>query len=157
MNGALIGVGLCYALVAVGLGPARKGGRVVLAGGGVATLLVAAFPLPVHGSAPAHAIAATVAFVALGSWPVLASRSPAAATLLTRTSSWMATAVLLGLLAWFALDLHGGERGLAERVVASAQATWPLLVVLDVRLAHGRFGDRSIAPDHVKARAAPGG
>jgi len=31
---------------------------------------------------------------------------------------------------WFAAEIHGGQRGLAERAAAGAQALWPLAVVL---------------------------
>jgi hypothetical protein len=43
-----------------------------------------------------------------------------------------AVAVLLGLVAWFAVELVTGaaQTGLAERVAGAAQALWPLTVVL---------------------------
>jgi hypothetical membrane protein len=133
MSWALIGVGVCYVAVAVGLGPARLRGRVVLACGGVATVLVAAFPQPAHGNSIAHTIAATCAFVALGSWPLFASRRRSFVPLLSRASSSSASVLLLGLVVWFALEIHGGQRGLAERSAATAQASWPLVVVISAR------------------------
>ena len=42
----------------------------VLGAGGAATVLVAAFPQPAHGNSVAHTVAAAVAFIALGAWPV---------------------------------------------------------------------------------------
>src|ERR1700719_1348053 len=56
MTSALAGLGACHVVTALGLRPARPGGRVVLAGGGVATVLVAAFPQPAHGNSVAHTI-----------------------------------------------------------------------------------------------------
>jgi hypothetical protein len=43
-----------------------------------------------------------------------------------------ATVILLGLQVWFYLELSTGMRqlGLAERVLAGAEAVWPLAVVL---------------------------
>lgn len=133
MTSALAGLGACYVITALGLRPARRAGRVVLAGGGAATLLVAAFPQPAHGNSVSHTVAATVAFISLGAWPVFAARRRPRAPLLTRTASASATVVLLGLVVWFAAELHGGQRGLAERAAAGAQALWPLAVVFTTR------------------------
>jgi hypothetical membrane protein len=139
MTSALAGLGICHVVTAVGLRPARQGGRAVLAGGGVATLMVAAFPQPVQGNSVAHTVAATVAFVSLGAWPVFAAHRRSLAPLLTRRSSIVASAILLGLVIWFVAEVHGGERGLAERAAAGAQALWPLAVVVTTR----RVLDRS--------------
>lgn len=138
MTSALVGVGACHVVTAAGLGPARRLGRVVLAGGGAATLLVAAFPQSARGSSAAHAVAATLAFTAMGAWPAFAGRRMHWAPLLTRGTSAAAAAVLLGLVTWFALVLNDDQRGLGERVAAGAQALWPLAVVLTTRRALGR-------------------
>jgi len=138
MTSALAGLGACHVVTAAGLRPARRAGRVALAGGGVATVLVATFPQPAHGNSVAHTVAATVAFIALGAWPALAARRRVLAPLLTRRNSAAASAVLLGLVVWFAVEVHGGERGLAERAAAGAQALWPLAVVVTSRRALAR-------------------
>jgi len=138
MTSALAGLGGCHIVTAAGLRPARLSGRVILAGGGAATLMVAAFPQPAHGNSVAHTVAATLAFVALGIWPVFAARSRLVAPLLMRPASAAASAVLLGLIVWFAAELHGGQRGLAERAAAGAQALWPLAVVVTTRQALAR-------------------
>jgi hypothetical membrane protein len=135
MTSALAGLGACHLVTAAGLRPARRSGRVVLAGGGAATLMVAAFPQPAHGNSVGHTVAATVSFVALGVWPVFATSRRRVAPLLRRPESAAASAVLLGLVVWFALELHGGQRGLAERAAAGAQALWPLAVVVTTRRA----------------------
>ena len=133
MTGALFGLGACYMATGLGLRPARLAGRAVLVGGGIATLLVAAFPQPAHGNSVAHTIAAAVAFAGLGVWPVLAARRPPCRPLLARRSAVAATVVLLGLVLWFVAEIHGGQRGLAERTAAGAEALWPLAVVLTTR------------------------
>lgn len=74
MTLALAGLGICHAVTALGLRPAASPGRIVLAVGGLATVLVAAFPLPAAGGSTAHGVAAGIAFAALGLWPALAVR-----------------------------------------------------------------------------------
>jgi hypothetical membrane protein len=133
MTSALAGLGACYMITALGLRPARRAGRAVLCGGGAATILVAAFPQPAHGNSVSHTVAATLAFVSLAVWPVFATRPRPTAPLLTASASTAATVALLGLLVWFAAEIHGGERGLAERAAAGAEALWPLAVVLTSR------------------------
>lgn len=133
MTSALLGLGACHLLTAAGLGPARRLGRAVLAGGGAATLLVAAFPQTARGNSVAHAVAAAVAFTAVGSWPAFAGRRGHWAPLLTRTISMAAAVILLGLVTWFGFVLGGDHRGLGERVAAGAEALWPLAVVLTTR------------------------
>jgi hypothetical membrane protein len=133
MTSALAGLGACYLITAAGLAPAKTAGRYVLAVGGVGTVLVAAFPQPIEGNSVAHTVAATVAFVALAAWPACAARRHPGPVLLTPTASALATLGLFGLVGWFALELHGGQRGLAERFAAGAEALWPLAVVLTAR------------------------
>ncbi len=140
MTAALVIVGLCHVVTALGLSRAAAAGRIILGLGGVATMLVAVFPLPAAGAAPAHAAAAAVAFTSLAVWPALAwrrrGRSPAA---LRPVVSFAAALVLLGLLGWFAVTLGtGGRVGLAERLAAGAQACWPLVAALSSRLHAGR-------------------
>jgi hypothetical membrane protein len=133
MASALVGVGACHIITAAGLAPARRLGRAVLAGGGGATLLVAAFPQSVQGNSVAHSIAATLAFTAVGAWPLIAGRRGHWAPLLTRRMSTAAAVVLLRLVLWFAIALNGDLRGLGERVAAGAEALWPLAVVVTTR------------------------
>jgi hypothetical protein len=138
MTSALAGLGACHVVTAAGLRPARLPGRVVLAGGGAATVLVAAFPQPVQGNSVAHTVAAAAAFTALAIWPAFAAPRDGLAPLLTRPVSGAASVILLGLVVWFAAELHGGERGLAERAAAGAQALWPLAVVVSAQRGHPR-------------------
>jgi hypothetical membrane protein len=135
MTTALAGLGACYAVTGLGLRPAGRAGRALLVGGGLGTLLVAAFPQPVSGNGVSHTIAATLAFTALGAWPVFAARRRTRIPLLTRRASVAATVTMFGLLLWFVLEVNGTHRGLAERSAALAEALWPLLVVVSARLA----------------------
>jgi hypothetical membrane protein len=137
MTSALAGLGACHIVTALALRPFPRPGRLLLGAGGVATLLVAAFPLPDGdgGSVP-HTVAAGVAFVALSAWPAFSwrrgARSPAP---LRPVVALGAATVLLGLLGWFGTELAAddGRIGLAERVTAGAQALWPLSAVVASR------------------------
>jgi hypothetical membrane protein len=130
MTAALVGLGVCHMVTAAGLRPARRAGRVILACGGLATCLVAAFPQPHRGNSVAHSVAAALAFAALALWPLLAMHANATVPLLSRRASVVAAFALVGLVLWFVLELHGDRRGLAERAAAGAQSLWPLAVVL---------------------------
>ena len=128
MTGALAVLGGAHVATAAGLEEAEPAGRVVLAVGGVTTALVAAFPQP----SPGHFPAATASFVALAVWPALSGLPTGAA------GRW-ATVGLLALLGWLTVELGGRELiGVSERVVAAAEALWPLAVVLAVRRASVR-------------------
>ncbi len=144
MTTALVVVGVSHVGTAVALRPAATAGRLVLAAGGLATIAVAALPLPEVAAAAvqekdpaaaAHSAAAGVAFVALAVWPALAWRRRAAAPVLSPRAGAAAAAVLLGLVGWFTVELvHEGRAvGLTERVAAGAQALWPLAVVAGLR------------------------
>jgi hypothetical membrane protein len=136
MTVALAGVGVCHLATAAGLGPARLAGRVVLAVGGAATLLVAATPLPRTGGSAPHGVAATIAFGSLALWPLLATGHAAATPWPLRpVASRVAAAVLLALVGWFVTQLStdGAWIGAAERAAAGAQAVWPLVVVVSAR------------------------
>lgn len=134
MTVALLGVGLCHCVTALGLRSLAAPARAMLAAGGAATILVAAFPLPRTGSSGAHQPAATVAFACLALWPAL-SRVPGSAPqpippALMRT----AATVLAVLVVAFCVALAAGVLvGLAERLAAGAQALWPLATVLILR------------------------
>ena len=131
MTSALVLVGLSYLITAAGLRPADPLGRATLATGGLATLALAAFPQPQSGSAM-HVAAATIAFVTMALWPVLAARG-SDHQLLTLSISATASGGLLGLLTWLTVALDTGYLGLAERCLTGAQALWPLAVVISAR------------------------
>jgi hypothetical membrane protein len=141
MTAALAGVGLSYLATAGALGCARTAGRLVLGLGGLATLLVAAFPLPGgERSSSAHTAAAAAAFVSLAVWPAFAWNHPLTSgrtvpVLLRPQASSAAACTLLAFLAWFFVELlvSGQRIGLAERVAAGSQALWPLAVVVSAQ------------------------
>ncbi len=155
MTAALCGVGACHLITGYGLRgyadagreakPLDRGlrfatpaggyaGRALLMAGGLATVLVALLPQPRDGSSAAHAVSAALAFGALAAWPLPGWRR---AGPVRPAASAAAGVVLLGLVGWFAVTLGaGGPVGLAERVAAGAQSTWPLIAVLVARRGH---------------------
>jgi len=148
MTLALAGTGTCHVLTGLALRPASPAGRLILMTGGVATVLVAANPQPAGGggSLP-HTVWAAIGFIALAAWPLAArTRGPGVPVGLRPGVSAGAAGVLCGLLVWFGAELIAGGRqaGLAERVLAGAQAVWPLAVVLACR--HGQSRRRMRLP-----------
>ncbi|MET7752743.1 DUF998 domain-containing protein [Micromonospora sp. NPDC005367] len=148
MTGALVLFGCCYLAIAAVLHAAGLPSRFLLAVGGVATIALVAFPRPSVGGSLGHGTVATVAVLALSLWPAGTAlwlpRGPVVGHLARPEPPWAfrravglsATALLLGLVGWFALEVNVGSRtGLAERVTALAVALWPLLAVLSARRA----------------------
>jgi hypothetical membrane protein len=135
MTSALVGVGVSYVLVGLGLKPARVAGRTLLVCGGVATLFIAGFPQPHAGYSLAHELAVIVAALACCSWPVFAAHRRDPVLLLRRGPSGVTVGILLGLATWYALESHGALLGIAERVAATAPALWVLAVVVACRYA----------------------
>jgi len=135
MTLTFLAVGICDIVTGLALRPAGPVGRLILVAGAVAGMLVAAYPQHAGGSI-AHAIWASAGFGALAVWPAGAwRRGPSVPWGLRPAVCAGAVAVLVLLLAWFAVEVITGvgQAGLAERVVGVAQAVWPLTVVLSCR------------------------
>ncbi|MGH3823952.1 MAG: DUF998 domain-containing protein [Pseudonocardiaceae bacterium] len=132
MTTALVGVGVCHTITAAGLAPAAVAGRLLLGTGGAATVVLAVFPLPVTGESQVHVVAAAVAFTTLSVWPAPAWRRGGKPG---RGVSVVAACGLLVLFGWFGIEYvsEGPRIGLSERVLAGAQALWPLAAVLLAR------------------------
>lgn len=138
MTAGLAMLGACHLATASGLTEARSTGRILLAVGGIATIAVSALPQPSAGHTPA----ATAGFVALALWP-------AASDLPGRRTARAATIGLIALLGWLLIELHHGDLlGLSERILAGAQALWPLAVALALRR-------RASARGHSPSRVGP--
>ncbi|MGC4848586.1 DUF998 domain-containing protein [Micromonospora sp. DT15] len=148
MTVGLVGLGLCHLTTALGLVSAAPAGRALLALGGLATLVVGAFPQHPTGDSTTHAVAAGVAFGALAVWPALAvprrarpslDREHRHAPAFVRRLALAAAVVLVALVGWFAAELFtdGAWIGLTERLAAAAEAGVPLAAVL---VSRGRPG-----------------
>jgi len=136
---SLFVLGVCHVVTAAGLTEAAQAGRILLALGGGATVVVAASPQP---AAP-HIPAAEVSFGALALWPSFSA-------LPDRRSGIVVTAAMLVLLGWLVAELRDGNQlGLSERLLAGFQALWPLFVVLVIFRSRrlGRTTARRGTPD----------
>jgi hypothetical membrane protein len=156
-----LAVGTCYIITAAALRAAAPAGRLILAAGAAAGMLVAAYPEPPGSGSVPHAICATLGFAGLAVWPAGAWRhGPSVPWGLRPDACAGDIAVQLILLAWFAAELltGTGEAGLAERIVGAAQAAWPLVVVLSSHAGHrtragiGRQPALAVAEDHPLTR-----
>jgi hypothetical membrane protein len=109
-------------------------GRIVYLLGALASLAVAAFPLPsVEGTSAVHNTAAIIGFVLLAAWPILGMRRrPAYPWLVRPLGSVLGTVVLTAICVWFLVvwTSHSGLYvGLVERFAADAESIWPAVVV----------------------------
>ncbi len=145
MTTGLVLTGLAHLVTAWGLGRAATAGRALLAAGGVATLLVAALPLPSRtGGSAAHTVVATASFVLLGLWPWFAARDGGAAVLSRRVARPAAVVMTLAV-ASLGLGLGGSSFGLHERIVAALTVLWPLVTAVGLWWWAGhRLGSRRV-------------
>jgi hypothetical membrane protein len=137
MTAALILTGLGYVTTAVGLRPADITGRGLLVVGGVGVLLTAWIPNSTMGrNSVGHMIVTYLTFIALTVWTgVIARNRPDAPLVLRRRFGQVVTIVLgvLLLLTVAEIVVGGATLGLRERVLTTAQALVPLVVVLGCR------------------------
>jgi hypothetical membrane protein len=132
MTAALYVLGVCHLATAIGLRAAAFSGRVVLACGGVASVVVALSPEPTGGTSLRHLVSTGIGFTLLALFPVLAAeRETSAVWALRPTTGTAVTAAMAAGAAWFLIELHGHSiAGLAERILTAVQAVWPLVVVV---------------------------
>ena len=134
MTTAILGTGVAQIATAVALRPAERRGRVLLAAGGVCTLLVGLFPLPAgDGESTAHAIAAAGSFGLLAVWPLLSwqrgSGVPWGVRRGVAITAGCGLAIATGL--FFRDAVAGGANiGLTERAAAVLLNVWPVAVTV---------------------------
>jgi hypothetical membrane protein len=132
MTAGLAVTGVAHVVTAAGLRPVPGPARVLHAVGGTAMLVVALLPNDVHRTA--HRVAAGIGFGTLAVWPALAGRRGAAGVLAPAVTVG-ASVALGGTLGWFVRELQSDSDavGRSERVLAGAEALWPLVVVVALR------------------------
>lgn len=147
---------LCHVVTGVfarGVGPA---GRVALVLAGVASLAVAAFPLPtVAGTSVPHRLSAIVGFILLAAWPLLGMRLHRRFPAIVRpVGALLGTALLTAVCVWFLVVWTAppsGTLGLIERIAADSESVWPAVVMVGLALA-GTFASsperRSVPASH---------
>ena len=146
MTAAFAVTGACVMVTALALRPAALPGRLILAAGGGAGVLLAANPEHAGGSL-AHGLWAAATFTALIAWPVGAWRRGTSVPWgLRPTVSAVGVGALLALLTWYLVELisRGGMTGLAERAMCVALVGWPLAVVLSCRRTAGNRVARAL-------------
>ena len=145
MTTGLVLTGLAHLVTAWALVPARRTGRALLAAGGVATLAVAALPLPSRtDSSAAHTAVATLSFALLAVWPWFAARPDGPVALLRRVARPAAVVLALAV-ASLGVGLGGPAFGVQERLVAFLTVAWPLVTAISTWWWTGhRVGSRRV-------------
>jgi hypothetical membrane protein len=142
VTGALLLVGGCHLVTAVGLPAVGMPARILLALAGLSSIGIAASPEPAHGSTPQHLAWTALGAVIIAIWPAFtARRGPQRPLVLSIRGSAAVTAVFAVLLSWLIIETQGGaDLGLAERLASSVQISWPLVTALALRRASSRAG-----------------
>jgi Protein of unknown function (DUF998) len=142
VTGALLLVGGCHLVTAVGLPAFGTPARILLALAGLSSIGIAASPEPAHGSTPQHLAWTALGAVIIAIWPAFtARRGSQRPMVLSVRGSAAVTAVFAVLLSWLIIETQGGaDLGLAERVASSVQISWPLVIALALRRAGSRAG-----------------
>jgi hypothetical protein len=135
MTAALLAVGACYVITAAGLRAVGWWARLMLIVAGACSFGIAASPEPAGGPSAVHLTFTGVGAVMIATWPAVAAwGGPRRHFLLTARGCAIVTASFLAMLAWTVVETHGGpDLGLAERLTASVQTTWPFIVAVLLR------------------------
>jgi Protein of unknown function (DUF998) len=135
MTAALLAVGTCYLVTAAGLHAVGTWARLMLVVAGLCSFGIAASPEPASGPSAVHLAFTGIGAVMIATWPAAAAwGGPRRHFLLTARGCAIVTASFLAMLAWTVVETHRGtDLGLAERLTASVQTTWPFIVALLLR------------------------
>ncbi len=147
MTTALVLTGIAHVVTAWGLEAARRPGRLLLAAAGIATLGVAALPLPSRTeSSLAHTVVATLAFGLLAVWPWFAARPDGPPVLHPRIARPAAVVLALAVASLgLGIGFGGGLFGLHERLVAVVTVLWPFITAVGTWWWFGhRVGSRRV-------------
>jgi hypothetical protein len=135
MTAALLGVGCCYLVTAVGVNGVRMAARVMLGIAGLCSFGIAASPEPLTGPTPLHLVFTGIGAVVIAIWPaVVGWGGPRQPALLGVPACAIVTALFAAMLGWVLIETQGGsDLGLAERLMSSVQTCWPFVVALLLR------------------------
>lgn len=139
MTAALVGVGVLYLVTAAGLRAVGWPARLMLIVAGFCSFGIAASPEPASGPSPVHLTFTGIGALMIATWPAVAAwGGPRRHFVLTARGCAIVTASFLAMLAWTVVETHrGSDLGLAERLTASVQTTWPFVVALVLRWPSG--------------------
>jgi Protein of unknown function (DUF998) len=136
MTAALLLVGSCQIATGAGLTAVRMPARMLLMLTGLSTLGIAATPEPATGPTSSHLAFAVSCVVTTAVWPVLvARRGPAQSWILSVCGCATVTVIFAGLSCWLLVTAQegGGDLGMVERLMSTAQGLFPLVVALALR------------------------
>jgi len=135
MTAAMLGVGVCYLATAAGLRTVGRPARFMLIVAGACSFGIAASPEPATGPTAVHLAFTGVGATMIAFWPAVAGRAGKGSHfLLTAQGYAIVTVGFLAMLAWTVVETRGGpDLGLAERLTASVETTWPFVVALLLR------------------------
>lgn len=134
MTVALVVIGGCHLVTAAGLTSLRPSARALLACGGIAGVLVAAFPQPANGTSYPHIASAMLGAVALTLWAAFAGSRDRSPPLDLRTGLIAAAIIGVSVVVMLAAANENMAFGLTERVSTALQSAWPLVLVIALRV-----------------------
>jgi Protein of unknown function (DUF998) len=151
VTSAFLIVGLCYLVMAAGLGAIRSVARVDLVIAGGTAIGVAACPQPANGTTLQHVVFAAVGSAAIAMFPLLTACRDPASRVVGLPVAIAVTVAFLALLGWLVVEAQSGGSGLglAERVDSSVQICWPPVLAIALYRAdrqHRRVGAHSLRP-----------
>ncbi len=137
MTSALFLAGPCYLMTAIGLAELRLPARLLLVLAGICSVGIATAPEPAACPTAMHLAWTAIGGITIALWPAFASQpEPGKPLILTSRGSAVVTAVFVAMFGWVLLETQGGDMlGLAERMTATVQTGWPLVVAVALRRA----------------------
>jgi hypothetical membrane protein len=159
MTWAMLLTGGTYLVTAVGLANIWLPARMLLAIAGLCSIGIATAPVPLTGATPVHLAWTTLGAGTIAIWPaVVAWRAPPQLAALTGRRTLIVTTVFLAMTAWVLYEIwFGHDLGLAERLSASIQSAWPLVVAVVWRRAAGASEAVAAVPASLVWRAPDAG
>lgn len=136
MTETMLVVGACYFITAAGLTEARRPARFLLVVAGLCSVGIATSPEPQNQAPTLMHLAWTVlGGITIALWPAFTGRRlPRRPAVLTIGWATGVTLVFCAMLFWVLAETQGGSAlGLAERLTASVQTTWPFVVAVALR------------------------
>jgi hypothetical membrane protein len=132
MTWAMLLTGACYFVTASGMPSLWLPPRILLVVAGLCSVGIALSPEPVTGPTPVHMAWTTLGCATIAVWPaVVAMRAPPALAAVSGRNAVIVTAVFTAMAGWVMFEIwFGHSLGLAERLTASTQSAWPLVVAL---------------------------
>ena len=138
MTEALVLVGGCQLVTAVGLVGVGVPARILLAVAGLCSIGIAASPEPTRGSTPQHLAWTSLGAVVIAVWPAFVARRAPPPLILGSYGQAVVTAVFMALLGWLVIETQGGsDLGLAERLFLSIVTCGPFIVAVALRQTTG--------------------